>query len=196
MKALSAPMITQKDEDRIVLSAIALALVGLTLIELIVTLVSRSSIPTARRVYFARENVWLFAPLGSVIIMFCAPLRARGMLAAVAALVLVVLVVLNFRGMWVWPGSFDRFQESSLRWIGPMALGAILGASLTTVPALRQTRAIHRVLGWHSLMLGLATLGAFVWGDAYVMGSSWPPTRFIPLAVSLVLILIAGAVER
>lgn len=187
---------TPRQEDQIVLSAIALALIGVTLVELLVTWVSHSSIPVPRRVFFAENNVWLFAPVGFVVALFCAPLGKGGVIASAAALTLLVLVVLNFRGMWVWPGTFDRFEQSPYRWIMPLILGAITGMLLWMVPPTHQVRGIHRAHGWTALLLGLSGVAAFAFDDAHIMGSAWPPTRFIALAVVLVLVLVAGMVER
>lgn len=193
--ARSAP-IDQRDADRIVLSSIALALIGLTLVELVVTWASHSNMPMRRRVFFAENNVWLFLPVGFFVTLFGAPLGWRGLLASAASLTLLSLTVLNFRGMWVWQGTFDRFDDSALRWIVPLISGAVLALPLLAVPFAKRIHGWHRANRWWTGGVAVAAVASFYYADAFIMGSEWPPTRFIALAAALVVLLVLGAVER
>lgn len=130
---------------------------------------------------------WIFLAVGGAVIGGLASgARWRGMLVGALTICALVVLMLNFRGLWIWPGTFDYYFGNRGSWIWALPGGFLCGLAVASMFHLSRPGERTR---W--AFLGVAaclTLATYVldrfWSP--LIESMYAPTRAIAYTALLV----------
>jgi hypothetical protein len=70
---------------------------------------------------------FLFAPAAMWVVVVAGRLGRRGWIVGLSSFVLTYVIMIRFRGPWVWQGILDYWQESKKPWVLSALVGIALG---------------------------------------------------------------------
>src|SRR5579862_8199593 len=136
-----------------VVQTFAMAMIALTAVDTVMILVSHSSLPMATRIFAVRYGAWLFVPAWAPVGWVARPLGPRRYLTLAAAFATAYTMLTQFRGSWIWNGTFDMYAYSRAPWLFTSLSG--VGLALGFVSFLRSDR-VPSAKATAILLVGLA----------------------------------------
>jgi hypothetical protein len=189
MQAKPTSFSSSSEQDLLsTISCLCAALVLLTAVEGLIIAVSRSGWEPFRKLWFYGHAGWLFLPGGALIGLCARGGTAIRFLALGAAFVTAYVALTQFRGTWIWDGTFDAFKYPRSGWFYPGLAGCLMAFGISFIP--RKTPASS--LGSQLWLIGLTAavvLSVFLPRYALV-NSDFAPTRWIALAAILLCLVV------
>jgi hypothetical protein len=198
MSAQSSLRLSQSRENGMenrMLATLVMSTALFSSVELILALVSRSALPDPIRLFFVRNSLWMLMCASAVPVAYSVPLRARGPVVLAVAAAINLFLMMQFRGAWIWVGTFDSYEQSAKPWMMAMALGVVLGYLALLVPSWRSSQADTGEKTVNAWLVALCALTIATGAVSLLapMQSEFAPTRFLGLSA---LVVAAVAVRR
>jgi hypothetical protein len=189
--------IAAKSDNETVLSALLVGLIGLTLIEAVELFVNKATGNHWLRIRFILYGEWMFLPASAWVAWLSLRLGARGLLLAGATYTICFVLMTQFRGLWLWGGTFDRYESSKVSWLFPVGVGLAVALTIYCLHKQKTMQATSPNLTntLLSLFCGSVIVSALM-QNLYPIGSVFAPTRIYGLAAALVVLATACLVSR
>lgn len=183
-----APLTRDADRSSVIVVALSLAL--LTLGEVFLRLAISFGSPQLRELAVSHSG-WFLAPSTAIACIAARPLGWRGIFAVAAAMAVSATMILRFRGVFVWPGTFDYYWLPRSGWMLAAAAGAAIGGALLWPIRSFPSSSKAAVVALFSLGVAVIVSGVLERVLQTQIDSLYPPTRFVGLG--LVLIVLSTA---
>jgi len=121
-------------ESETTLSAILAGVAGITTIEVVQLTVNRMSGYHWLQVQFLLYGEWMFSLVTAWVLWISLRIGPRGILIAGVTFTISFVLLTQFRGLWVWNGTFDRYEKSLLPLIVPTIAGTAIGSLSIFLP--------------------------------------------------------------
>lgn len=181
---------TQASDASGIVAVVAAGLIALTAVDLLVFLLGGLHTFSKLSWYVIRFDYVLFAGATAWIVWVGAKLRQRAWVVILASLVIAYLVCTRFRGLWVWPGTFDLYEQSALPWLLASLVGIVLGAASALFFQLRYAQGSVPNDFTYLVALAISAMTVFLCGRASPLDSRFAETRSIALGMCA---LVLGA---
>lgn len=159
-------------------------LIGVTCVEAVMIGVNKSPLDSSLRLLFVRYGEWLFVPACAFVGYTVRPFgRIRIILLAVAYLTAYSLVT-QFRGSWIWDGTFDAYEYSRLPWYRASLYGIIISLIICYFPG--QSRFKAAKTGPLLVALTVSSVLSAVLPRLWPADSAFASTRFLAMIAGLV----------
>jgi len=167
---------------------VAISISALLLVEILMR--AGSAIPNQVLRLWSVARPWAGLLCIGMAVGFVSGRKPVRVVVALLSLGLLIVSIFRFRGLWIWPGTFDYYFGSPSIWIWSMPTGFILGI----VCSLFLSRKFESRSGfrWGALLstgvlLALTFVLESVWSES--IDSRYPPTRvFVYACIWLALI--------
>ncbi len=191
------PTTVERDQTAPALLAVAIVIAGSTLVELGVRLaVTHAS--NGVRVWSILHGGWALLPVCALAAFASRDLGAKSLAVSFGAFATLWASYLRFRGLWIWPGTFDDYWDPQVGWLLPAAIGFAIGSLGLFLPTPRRNHPSWIVCGSFALIV-VAAIVEFVGGRLFAesIHSAYPETRHVViLGIGLVLVTGLFAASR
>lgn len=175
------------------LTVVVMSVVLLSLVDILLAFVVRSGLPDPVRLFFVRNSMWFLGGASALVTVYSIALRATGPLVLGIATAINLFLMMQFRGPWIWVGTFDLYEQSAKPWLLALGAGVAIGYLGLLIPPVRKARPTtdEQVVSRWIIALFATTIACAFASLNSPFDSEFAPTRFIGLigvliAVSLV----------
>jgi hypothetical protein len=177
--------LTSEEEIYGIVLVFAAAMVALTVVDTLMIGVNRSFLPTLVKIQFVRFGEWLFFPAAFGVGLASGVLGSKKAIPVMASAAAAFIMITQFRGAWIWSGTFDKYDEPRTAWIVISLSGLLAGGIVAGVrPAPPRAELTIAMLISLALCVLVTAMTSKMWpGD-----SDFAPTRYISLLVSLLIL--------
>ena len=171
--------------------ALCVALCGIVILELAMR-ATLTHAPGRMRIFAIREVGWAFLPLALGMQWLLRGSGVKGLATACAVAVTAYVTIVQFRGLWVWSGTFDAYWYSKAPWIMPGLAGLTMGCAFSTKRFRPWVPKRSRLIVWPLCLIGAGLIELFGCYFFYQqIDSVYAPTRSVVL-VATGIVLGAG----
>jgi hypothetical protein len=173
------------DPNEVAVKALLVGILGLTIVESLEIIVNRSFGWHGVRHFMILYGEWLFLPVAAVVTRISLALGKSGILVAAAVFTICFLLITQFRGVWVWNGTFDKFEQSSASWLIPSLIGAVVAiVHWIFVPRTSYVNSLESATNIMFATLSVSILIYILLLRVYPVDSVFAPTRHFALMTS------------
>jgi len=162
---------------------LAAALICLTLVDAVMVGINKSSLESSTRILFVRYGEWLFLPACAFVAWVARPFGRTSLMLLVAAYTTCYAFLTQFRGAWIWDGTFDAYEYSRLPWYRVCLFGIATSLLICCFPSRPPMRASRTSI--LLVLLTAATLLSAVMPRIWPMDSAFVSTRFLAMTAAL-----------
>jgi len=186
-------MILEADDDQSILvhgfvQVMAAMLISLTCIEGVMLAVNRSSLDSSVRLLFVRYGEWLFVPACVLVGWIARPFSRARMLLLITTFTMGYGLITQFRGSWIWDGTFDAYDYPRWPWYRACLVGITLCLAICYLPT--KSLANTTKSGILLSVLTVASLLSAALPRIWPLDSAFVATRFIGMVVALIGLIV------
>lgn len=186
------------EEAHGIVQTVAAALVALTGIDAVMLFVNRSAMPTSTRLFTIKYGEWLFIPACLLVGWVASGLRQRRFLPLAAAFATAFTALTQFRGSWIWSGTFDEFYYDRLPWVRSGLLGIALAFGLGSLVRRKAPPSWRTSILWLGLLAASLVASVFLpklWPNDSEFVASRPLMLGACLVALAIVALVSGGAE-
>ncbi len=162
--------------ERSPIEVVALGAVALAILEIVMRSAAFFNWALLRNWFVAKPWTGLFF-VGLLIGISAAGFRWKGALVGALTVAALIITILRFRGLWIWPGTFDYYFSSTGAWIWAMPIGLTVGFGAAMLKARKP--APVRIARFALILLFVSGITTLILSQswAHSVDSMYPPTR-------------------
>ncbi len=178
----------------VAIDVVCIAAYSLFLVDAIAVGVNASPLATAVKVQSLQFYPFLFCIPGLIIGVVVGRMRLKGVPHLFIGLSTVYFLCRQFRGAWIWGGTFDKYGEPMVTWLSPLLIGSLVGYLAGLAAPLVSSEFEHspKRTCIHVSALLITGFGVWVLTALYPNDSFFPPSRIVGHFSLAALVLVAS----
>lgn len=182
--------VTEEEFGHALVQVFASSVVMLTAIEVFLVTWLRGPWTVPTKLLVTTNGHWLLIPGLCLVGLISRPLGRMRYLPLLAAVVTLYTFVSQFRGIWIWLGTFDKFSQSQTGWTLSLAIGLVVAV---LVGFKKEIPKVNRAATSYWLLLLAASLAVLTYSSRWMpVDSEFAFTRPIATVVTIIVLSIVA----